>query len=518
MLKKNTKKFKRSRKQYLKQKGGAAPPVSKKFNVNTEELFTKALAYCSPERSNYTCIIELLNEIFGEKKQNFALDVSLKDPFLQSPITDPDYYNRWYREKVGISLDSTEEFKLMSDPALADLKILEFKTLIAQIARDCLIMLSTSRRNIDNQYRLGNNKISEIKQKLTNSKTEIEKEIEIIKEIEIEKEKEIKNLSSFTLPPKSTLSMLYTMLRRIKENLQMNKQRLADINNELSRLKEYNNSNKKVEKLSKPIDKIREEIEILLGDINTCIENGYIYSHILRIIIKFLLLLSENYNKAEEDEIFNEWISKPHIFFPSYRSINFQTVVALISAPIINFRLSNRARSVHGLYDTPMYDASHDIAFHARKTHKFSRLLGKQISYINYFTTMNKLLTLLFPYYYCNEKTEKEYANKKKLTTYTDLTETNKKNVMSLLLFTILHEMLDLDYSFKKYLFNFTKPIKNTIVSNLEKEVSNNMFDMKYPFVRKLDWKSVVDAFVKLIADLNKDGNKYDNLVAQLPD
>jgi hypothetical protein len=43
------------------------------------------------------------------------------------------------------------------------------------------------------------------------------------------------------------------------------------------------------------------------------------------------------------------------------------------------------------------------------------------------------------------------------------------------------------------------------------------MFDRKYPFVRKIDWSSVVDAFVGILNELNKD-NKFNYLVNQLPD
>jgi hypothetical protein len=200
-------------------------------------------------------------------------------------------------------------------------------------------------------------------------------------------------------------------------------------------------------------------------------------------------------------------------------SINFQTVVALISAPIINFRISNRSRAVHGRYSTPMFDVYHDVDFHASKTHKFNSFgVAGKISFINYFTTMNQLLSLLFPYYYCTDCTketdQKEYE--KKELTYSDLLEQNKKNVMSLLLFTILHEMLESD-SFKQYIYNFNEESKkNKIVNELKEEGSN--YNIKYPFVNNLDWNSVVDAFIKLIAELNKNGKKYDSLVEQLPD
>ena len=285
-------------------------------------------------------------------------------------------------------------------------------------------------------------------------------------------------------------------------------------------------NNNKTRILSKPIDNIRSEIEKLLTEINTCIKKGFIYSQSLRIIIKFILLLSDQYDPAEEDKLFNKWINTPFIFFPSYMSINFQTVVALISAPIINFKISNRARSVHGTYSTPLYDAEHDIQFHAKKTHKFN-LYGITISYINYFTTMNKLLALLFPYYYCTDctkETDKTVYDDKETLKYSDLTDKNKKNVMSLLLFTLLHEMLFFGNLFKKYINNFdeilkyfNKSKKEIIVEQLKLEVSNNMFDMKYPFVSKLDWDTVVDAFIELIAELNKHGHAYDNLVKELP-
>jgi len=414
----------------------------------------------------------------------------------------------------------------MSDPSLVDiLKIPEFATLIAQIARDCLIMLSTSKRNLDNQYRLGNEKISDIQKELIASKTAVESEIS-------DKEKSILSMeaskSKLTLTADNNEKALYNnAIQRANISTQISKNQLNKINNELSILTSYNAStktnNKKMEILTKPIDNIRTEIEQLLNEINKCIQNGFIYSHVLRIIIKFILLLSQQYNKQEEEQLYNEWINTPFIFFPSYMSINFQTVVALISAPIINFRISNRSRAVHGRHNTPMYDVNHDINAHATKTHKFN-LFGVKISFINYFTTMNELLKLLFPYYYCTnctKETDNTIYAKQDLNTlliYTDLTLENKKNIMSLVLFTILHEMIGSGNSFKKYIYNFDKSKNEKIVFELKREVSNNMFDRKYPFVKKLDWKSVVEAFVDVIADLNKDDYNYDRLVNQLPD
>ena len=513
--------------------GGATVPSNVKHykftptQVNTKDLFNKAIAYCSDQRPICQSIIELLNTIYPDtdkEHKNFKLDASLTDPFLQSTIQDPNYYNSWYRAKLGISPDSKEEFKFMSDPSLVDtLKIPEFATLIAQIARDCLIMLSTSKRNLDNQYRLGNEKISNKQKELIASKTKLESEISA-------NETFIVSMSTSKSTALNSNKVLYnTAIQRTKKTKQSKKKLVNHITNELSILTGYNDStktnNNKIEKLSKPINNISTEIETLLIEINTCIQNGFIYSHILRIIIKFILLLSREYNKDEEDKLYNEWINTPFIFFPSYMSINFQTVVALISAPIVNFRISNRSRAVHGRYNTPMYDVSHDINAHAAKTHKFNVFgIAVKISFINYFTTMNELLKLLFPYYYCTDCTkgpdETKYE-KKDLTSlliYLDLSEQNKKNVMSLLLFTILHEMIGSGNSFKEYIYNFDESKKKKIVLELQREVSNNMFDKKYPFVKKLDWTSVVEAFSGLIADLNTDGNKYNILVTQLPD
>lgn len=520
------------------QRGGANAPSTVtpyKFTpppVDTKALFNNAITYCS---ESYKGIEGLLIAIYSAdpadpadtKHKNFKLDASLTDPFLQKTNIDSNYYNRWYREKLAIPDDSQEEFKLMNDPTLLDtLSIPEFKTLIAQIARDCLIMLSTSKRNLDNQYRLGNNKIRNEQNELIASQTKLKREIS-----------DAEKFILYTETKKSTAlnsnKALYdTAIQKTKKTKQIKEKLVNNITIELSRLTDYNASTKtnknKIEIFSKPIDNIRAEIETLLNEINTCIQKDFIYSQILRIIIKFILLLSQQYNKDKEDELYNKWIDTPFIFFPSYMPINFQTVVALISAPIINFRISNRARAVHGIYSTPLHDVSHDVNIHAVKTHKFNSFgVDGKISFINYFTIMNQLLSLLFPYYYCTDctketdknqyqKTESNKTESNTLLTYSDLSEQNRKNVMSLLLFTILHEMLVSGNSFKKYIYNFDESKTERIVFELQREVSNNMFDIKYPFVNNLDWNSVVDAFIKLIAELNKDGKKYDSLVEQL--
>lgn len=504
------------------QKGGSAaiansPGKSYKFTkpaTNTLELLSKAINYC--QSNNFQGIIDLLNEIYtSEKHNNFKLDVSLTDPFIQQVILDADFYNRWYRVKLNIPDGSTEELKKMSDPSLVNtLQIPEYKTLLAQISRDCLIMLITYKRNIDNQYRLGNNKISKIKKELIASKVKLEDNILTENKKILEFMKQEQEQSNETI--KST----YTYkINRIKRNLQINRQDLENIDDELSRLEQYNKSNKsntkKVENLSKPVNEVlRGELNALLKEINECIQVGYVYSKILFIIIKFLMLLSLKYYDVKIKEIYNEWINTPFIFFPTYQSIDFQTVVALVSAPIINFRISNRTRSVHSKYNSPWYDAIHDVNFHAAKTHKFNSF---NISYKNYFTTMNEILKLLFPYYYCTDcmkETDKQIYAQNSLT-YFDLTEQNKKNVISLLLFTVLHEMpLNI---IKNSIYNFDELKILYIVDELKKEVSNNMFDRKYPFVNKLEWTTVVNYFVEIIRNLNYD-NTYNELVKTLPD
>jgi hypothetical protein len=77
----------------------------------------------------------------------------------------------------------------------------------------------------------------------------------------------------------------------------------------------------------------------------------------------------------------------------------------------------------------------------------------------------------------------------------------------------------NLNYNFKDYIYKLDKPeTKMEIIKHLKDEVSNNMFDRKYPFVSKLDWNSVVEAFIKIINELNKGDNKYDDLVDKLPE
>lgn len=523
MLKKNTKKFKRSRKQYLKQKGGAAqaaPPVSKKSNVNTKELFTKALAYCSTESRNYTGIIELLNEIFmREKIKNFALDVSLKDPFLESDISDPEYYSSWYKTKLGIPEGSTEELKNMNHPSLVDtLKIPEMKTLLAQIARDCLIMLITNRRNLDNQYR-SNNNLTKFREALLKQKDKLDSKIKQIQE-SIE---DIRIQQDNTQLSEVDQRTLLEYLELAQHDMKLSQRKSEDVANNLSRIDNYNNNNSnknnnmKVKILSKRLsDDLPKYLNDLLAEINKCILEDYKYSQILKIIITFVVILSENYNVKEQiEKLYSDYLNTPCILFPTYRAINFQNVVLLISAPIINFRLSNRMRSVHGSFHSPLYDFNHDITFHARKTHRF-----EANNSFTYFKTTNEILKLLFPSFYCtdcNAITDKQIYDKE-LLLYKDLINANKQNVMALLLFTIMHEKLAFASSYKNDLWHYDEEKKRKLIEEINNEVSNNMFDRKYPFVRQLDWESVVDAFVKLIADLNKNGNKYDNLVAQLPD
>ena len=95
----------------------------------------------------------------------------------------------------------------------------------------------------------------------------------------------------------------------------------------------------KVKILSKRLsDDLPKYLNDLLAEINKCILEDYKYSQILKIIITFVIILSENYNVKEQiEKLYSDYLNTPCILFPTYRAINFQNVVLLISAPIINY-------------------------------------------------------------------------------------------------------------------------------------------------------------------------------------
>ena len=102
-------------------------------------------------------------------------------------------------------------------------------------------------------------------------------------------------------------------LKEANDEIKLHQSKSKDVANNLSRLVSYNNSKKnnnmKVKILSKRVsDDLSKYLNDLLAKINACILEDYKYSQILKIIITFVVILSENYNVEEKIEELLEFV------------------------------------------------------------------------------------------------------------------------------------------------------------------------------------------------------------------
>ena len=70
-------------------------------------------------------------------------------------------------------------------------------------------------------------------------------------------------------------------------------------------------------------------------------------------------------------------INTPFIILPTSKQLNMKKILTLMSSPILNFRLSNRLKNIHGSYGNPITEIHHDIIFHSNKTHYINKYINK---------------------------------------------------------------------------------------------------------------------------------------------
>jgi len=441
------------------QKGGS---------LNTpSSVYTKALEYC--DNKGLSSLKSLIEEVFDQKQKNFDMNVSLKDPFLQNNTTNPNYFVEWYNNK-NPNWELTKEIKHVEMP--------EYKTLLAQIGRDCLIMILTGNKNLNNTYRSINN-ITEEYQTLMFDLAASQKQLENNSDNN-DKKRQVKNYTK-KLQPYEKFFSNNTLKNKSSNNLSHN--------NVLTKAKKHflkaiNNTSKK-------------EFEELINHINICISSKYMYVNVLNIIFTFIYIISNTPHEYRTD-IENNLENNIHILFPTYQTLNFQSVVLLTSAPIVNFRISNRIRKVHRSFVIPLRDCHHDLG-HAEISHKYNKSYAQTFfskRLIEEHIKKRQLLNeKIFTYYFCNDCTlkddKKEYQDPG-LITFENLSKQNQKNVYALILFSLLHEVPKIEF------------LNASIIESLIPRIKNeNNFNKKYPFVDKLDWRSACENFYTIYKQID---------------
>lgn len=341
----------------------------------------------------YSNIVQALQNVFekldmdGNKSYpNFELDKSTQGPLIDmqnntgfmsyEPATTETSYLEWYKQYNGdfktINKLNSEGNPLRFYVKIKGIDVPIYENVIAHICRDICIMILTGKRNIDNQYRTKNSRLKE-KQRLT-----------ILRDLEHKKKHNMVSSKFRTSENESNNEFLQSIISNCEE-------RINKFDSNINLLDDFNKNNnlqKNLVKLANNSVSIRTKLLDLLEECETCIKDEYKYINVLKIFIKYIDIISSN----DFTKIFlPNALNSPYIFYPTYSQISFKSVVLLCTAPIINFRISNRKRLIHNSYSSQ--DIHHDILIHSRFSHGF----GMDIeNYEERFNTINDLIKLFY--------------------------------------------------------------------------------------------------------------------------
>jgi len=173
----------------------------------------------------------------------------------------------------------------------------------------------------------------------------------------------------------------------------------------------------------------------LLKKCNDCIQNDYNYLLVCQICDEFMVSMSTSAEYKRHYLYNNEFI-----FFPTTSQVSYQSMVLLITAPIINFRLNNRMRETHTVLEYPTYDFNHNVADHAKTSHKLDAFMFNENMKPNFqpwFTNISNFIKILSKYFFVPPK-DKLFDIK-----YTSENIVKDKTMYSFVLFALLHEYID---------------------------------------------------------------------------
>lgn len=181
----------------------------------------------------------------------------------------------------------------------------------------------------------------------------------------------------------------------------------------------------------------------LLELCNYCIASQYKYLDVCLIFIKFIEILSKNLNiigAVEVDsfnisvtDFFEDIFNQPFIFFPTHQQLSYQSIVLLITAPIINFRLTNRYRVIHTIFKSPKGDYNHNVRNHAINSHHFKSQQGTSELFKLWFSSMCAFIKILSEFFFIHPSQPKETPE-----TIDDMIK--NKTIFAFVLFAFLHE------------------------------------------------------------------------------
>ena len=393
---------------------------------------------------------------------SFTLNNNLKDTFLQGNTDFLSWYN-----------SINPEFKNISDlknPDGTDFKMPEFEILIANLAKDLVLMLVSGKFADSNEAK--NNKGNQRNTYLQNL---------------------IKNRNT-----------LKKQINNAKQNNNVNnlngKQNLSNKEKNIS-----NYTNKVISTVLSQENKL--QIENLLKEINEIISLGYIYKDVQKLYLDFLKLVSTSNTRCDISiKYINEIYNTPFIVFPTHYTLDFKEVVNLCLVPILNFKIMNRRRKVHDVYSDSCYQINHDVLLHGNVTHNYQDFIFKQYDIEimkNYFILIEKVLKTIKPLYDYNELKIRSIKIEGNDIEYNNLPTEIQKLCFGIILFYTLHENIFRSNTIK----HFAKTGKiNKFINIQEIDINNdddpNSPTLKYPILKQINWKLVYGAFKAKLIEL----------------
>ena len=431
--------------------------TQKQNNNNNKSLFDKSIDFLQQDKP-YSNIIILLQKVFiSNNYKNFHMDKSLSGPLIdiqKYKIFNSNYYFDWYQSYnpnfLNINLLEIEKTKFKINIGNEE-PVSIYETLIAQICRDICIMLMTRKLNINNNFRTKNSrykKIEDIKAKI--SRNEAKKKTQI---------------------PNSQIKKLTYII--------------GESTKELKILEEYKNNNN-ISKFAKNINSnISDKLLILLTSCEECIQTDYPYENVVNIFMNYIGILSDTYLPTIEESI-QKILNSPYIFYPTYTQISYKSVVLLCTAPIINFRISNRKRFVHEALVLPYNDYMHDVDYHSSISHKYGQTLNE-----NQFNTRFELFKNLIGIFYDDIIRNDDNAK-----------------IYSFILFVLFHED-----QYKSILKNiiFNAELKN---NNRYRIINFPLIDFKKIYKTNITDKEIIEIY-NIISDKIKNeklGDKFSDI------
>lgn len=519
----NINKYIANYKDFKTQNGGAAKAASTISQYESEKrMFSDVLAM--PVVGTIQSVHALISKIFnGDNIKYFKLDGSMPDPFIKLADRDdfiPSFYLDWYMSK-NPEFKTHAEMKLENTDFNTNIGLdgkgdSIYETTIAQICRDILIMIYTSKRNMNNNAR--NSKVLEkhLKERLNTRKGDVESLNPELQQ-NIDKIKEIQQNIANLEESKKVLSKPATNLSN------NNKTKI----NSLKNLYEL-----QTEKDLEIDDPKKQLLFELLHCCNNCIEIGYKYRDVFNIIYRYVFWLSYNrkikngvidFNEASQYFIESEklFFNSHYIIFPTYTQISYKYVLYLMCSPIINFRLINRARNIHHVAGPSIIDWYHDIAFHGNYTHQI-RLLSQKYStdkdiYLKWFSNMSSILSILYPYYNYTQLTINKKINSDKIYTYDELEDDKKKQIIAILLFIFFHEGIFENIFYHLY-FQTVETVKYGRFSYLNLDIICKRIMVHDDWPKYIDVKSIINALNFIFNNNREEFNKQMRILGEILD